>query len=57
MPQTGLIESIMQDVGISPTSSQLFTLSDSTLQHELLIVLREDCWNYQSVIRKLSFFT
>lgn len=55
MTQPGLIESIINDVGIKDTSNTKFTPSDSILYADKSNTPREDNWNYRSIIGKLNF--
>lgn len=55
MTQTGLIESIIQDVGLKQDSTIKHTPSDSILYADYTNTPREDSWNYRSVIGKLNF--
>jgi hypothetical protein len=55
MTQTGLIESIIHDVGLSATSNTKTTPSDSIPYNDTSRTPREDRWNYRSIIGKLNF--
>jgi hypothetical protein len=55
MTQTGLIESIISDVGLSSDSNTKTTLSDSILYPDTNGIPRQESWNYRSVIGKLNF--
>jgi hypothetical protein len=55
MTQTGLIESIIKDVGFDNDSNTKTTPSDSILYNDPTAMPRVDTWNYRSVIGKLNF--
>ncbi len=55
MTQTGLIESIIKDVGLSTTSNTKSTPADSILYADKSKTPRGDTWNYRSVIGRLNF--
>ncbi len=55
MTQTGLIESIISDVGLSADSNTKTTPADSILYPDTNGTPRQDAWNYRSVIGKLNF--
>ncbi len=55
MMQMGLIESIIQDVGLCSTSNTKTTPADSILYPDTNGLPRQDTWNYRSVIGKLNF--
>jgi hypothetical protein len=55
MTQTGLIESIISDVGLTLDSNTKTTPSDSILYPDPNGIPRQDSWNYRSIIAKLNF--
>ncbi len=55
MTQTGLIESIISDVGLSSDSNTKTTPSNSILYPDTNGIPRQESWNYRSVIGKLNF--
>jgi hypothetical protein len=55
MTQTGLIESIISDVGLSSDNNTKTTPSDSILYPDTNGIPRQENWNYRSVIGKLNF--
>lgn len=55
MTQTGLIESIISDVGLSSDSNTKTTPSDSILYPDTNGTPRQETWNYRSLIGKLNF--
>jgi hypothetical protein len=55
MTQTGLIESIISDVGLSTGSNSKTTPSDSILYPDATCTPRQEHWNYRSIIGKLNF--
>jgi hypothetical protein len=55
MTQPGLIESIINDIGISDSSNLKYTPSDSILHRDPTNTPRRDSWSYRSVIGKLNF--
>ena len=55
MTQTGLIESIIADMGLSTDSNTKTTPSDSILYPDTNGTPRQDTWNYRSIIGKLDF--
>jgi hypothetical protein len=55
MTQTGLIESIIQDLNLGQDSNTKPTPSDSILYSDPHGVPRQDSWNYRSVIGKLNY--
>jgi hypothetical protein len=55
MTQTGLIDAIISDVGLSLTSNTKTTPSDSILYPNTNRIPRQETWNYRSVIGKLNF--
>jgi hypothetical protein len=56
MQQTGLIESIISDVGLTTTSNTKTTPSDSILHSDPSNTPRQESWNYRFVLGKLNFF-
>jgi hypothetical protein len=54
MTQTGLIESIIKDLGLHNTSNYKTTPSDSILYPDTNGLPRQETWNYRSIIRKLN---
>ena len=56
MLQTGLIESIISDVGLSLTSNTKTTPADSVLHSDPTKTPRQELWNYRSVLGKLIFW-
>lgn len=55
MTQTGLIESIIQDLHLDASSNTKSTPSDSILYSDTNGVPRQESWNYRSVIGKLNY--
>lgn len=55
MTQPGLIESIIQYVGLSDLSNTKSTPSDNILHKDTSNSARDDTWNYRSVIGKLNY--
>lgn len=55
MTQTGLIESVIKDIGLDSTSNTKATPADSLLYPDLDGAPRQDPWHYRSVIVKLNF--
>ncbi len=55
MTQTGLIESIIANVGLSTDSNTKTTPSDSILYPDTNGTPQQDTWNYLSIIGKLNF--
>jgi hypothetical protein len=55
MTQTGLIDSIIKDLGLNNTSNSKTTPSDSILYPDIGGIPRQETWNYRSVIGKLNF--
>jgi hypothetical protein len=55
MTRPGLIESIIQDVGLSDSSNIKYTLADSILHRDPSNTSRVDSWNYRSIIGKMNF--
>jgi hypothetical protein len=55
MMQTGLIESIISDVGLTSNSNTKTTPSDSILYLNMNGTPRKETWNYWSIIHKLNF--
>jgi hypothetical protein len=55
MTQTGLIESIIKDLGLNNTSNTKTTPSDSILYPDTNGLPRQETWNYRSIIGKLNF--
>lgn len=55
MTQTGLIESIIHDVGLSINSNSKTTPAECVLHPDTSGAPRKDAWNYRSVIGKLNF--
>ncbi len=55
MSQTGLIESIISDVGLTSDSNTKTTPSDSILYPDRDGAPRQETWNYRSIIGKLNF--
>jgi hypothetical protein len=55
MTQTGLIESIIADIGFDNSSNYKYTPADSVLHADPSQTPRTDTWNYRSVIGKLNF--
>jgi hypothetical protein len=55
MIQTGLIESIIHDVGLTSSSNTKVTPSDSILHADPSNTPWQDTWNYQSVLGKINF--
>ncbi len=55
LTQTGLIESIIKDVGLTTTSNTKSTPADSILYADKTKTPRKDTWNYRSIIGKLNF--
>jgi hypothetical protein len=55
MAQPGLIESIIKDIGLNTSSNTKLTSSDSILHRDPSNTLRQEAWNYHSVLGKLNF--
>jgi hypothetical protein len=55
MSQTGLIESILADLGLASDSNTKTAPSDSILYPDHNGLPRQDTWSYRSVIGKLNF--
>ncbi len=55
MTQTGLIESIINDVGLNPNSNTKSTPADSILYADPDNTPRQETWNYRSVLGKSNF--
>jgi hypothetical protein len=55
MLQTGLIESIIQDVGLTASSNTKTTPADSILHSNPSNTPWQDPWNYRSILGKLNF--
>jgi hypothetical protein len=55
MTQTGLIESIISDAGLSTDSNTKTTPSDSILYPDTNGIPRQETWNYRPIIGKLNF--
>lgn len=55
MLQTGLIESIIHDVGLTNTSNTKTTPADCILHCDPTNASRHDSWNYRSVLGKLNY--
>jgi hypothetical protein len=55
MTQTGLIKSIIKDLGLHNTSNSKTTPSDSILYPDTNGLPRQETWNYCSIIGKLNF--
>jgi len=55
MLQTGLIESIISDIGFSSTHNTKTTPVDSVLHSDPTKTPRQELWNYRSVLGKLNF--
>ncbi len=55
MMQTGLLESIISDVGLTSDSNTKTTPSNSILYPDMNGTPRQETWNYRSVIGKLNF--
>jgi hypothetical protein len=55
MTQTGLIEAIISDVGLSIDSNTKTTPADSILYSDVDGTPRQESWNYRSITGKLNF--
>jgi hypothetical protein len=55
MTQTGLIESVIKDVGLTSHSNTKTTPADSILYPDPDGAPRQDPWHYRSIIGKLNF--